>query len=133
MFTTVEEVDTLTGYTVENATIHMAQSIVEAYIGKVEVEVSDANDLALLAKATAYQAAYMVNDAARVFEQISAQQIMQFGQMMTFRADQPESPFVAPLAIMACRKLSWKRLRSVKTGSIFTNYRTGGGSEWSRD
>lgn len=128
MFTTVEGVKDLTGYEVDNATISIAQSIIEAYIGRDESLITDGNDLSLLEKATAYQSAYMVNDKAKVFEQISAQQIMQFGQMMTFKADEPAAPFVAPLAILACKRLSWKRLRSVKTGSIY--YRPPVQNEW---
>lgn len=128
MFTTEEQVLELTGYTVDLATITMAQSIIEAYIGRVEAEVTDGNDATLLSKAVAYQTAYMFNQKGLVFEQISAQQIMQYGMMMTFKADEPAAPFVAPLAILACKRLSWKRQRSIKTGSIFT--RTEAESNW---
>lgn len=131
MFTTTEQVMELTGYEVTNATVSMAQNIIEAYIGRDEVNITDGNDLSLLEKATAYQAAYMVNQKDLVFEQVSAQQIMQFGQMMTFKADEPAAPFVAPLAILACKRLSWKRLRSVKTGSIF--YRPPVQNTWRTD
>lgn len=131
MFTTVEEVKQLTGYDVDNAKITMAQSIIEAYVGKVEVEVSDANDLALLGKATAYQVAYMGLQMPLVFEQMQTTSIMQFGQQISFSASS-DAPFLAPLAVISCRHLSWKRLRSVKTGSIFSST-PDTDTEWSKD
>lgn len=120
MFVTVEGVKELTGYDVDLATIHMAQAIMESYVGRVEAEVNGANDLALLQKATAYQAAYINTNREMLFEQAAVSQIGQFGQVISFRDN--DSPFIAPLAAIACRRLSWKRIRSIKTGSIF--YRT---------
>lgn len=120
MFTTTDSVLSLTGYEVSLTDINMAQAIIESYVGKVEAEVYDANDLMLLDRATAYQAAYMVKNKELVFEQMSAQQIMQFGQMVTFKQDDA-APFIAPLAILACKRLSWKRIRSIRTGRIFDN------------
>lgn len=120
MFTTTDSVLSLTGYEVRLTDINMAQAIIESYVGKVEAEVYDANDLMLLDRATAYQAAYMVKNKELVFEQMSAQQIMQFGQMVTFKQDDA-APFIAPLAILACKRLSWKRIRSIRTGRIFDN------------
>jgi hypothetical protein len=121
MFITKEQAENITGYEVDATLLARAQSIIEAYTGKVEAEVEDAGDLALLGKATAYQAAYMKNDTMKVFEQVSALQISQFGQMLTFRADGGVSPFVAPLAVVSCRHLSWRRSRSISTGSVFGN------------
>lgn len=118
MFTTIEEVKELTGAEVTQETIIMAQNIIEAFIGRDEIEVANAYDRALLAKATAYQSAYMFGDEARVFEQAAAIQVMQFGNMVSF-AQNGVSPWIAPLAVIACTKLSWKRMRSIKTGSIY--------------
>lgn len=129
MFTTIEQVKELTDYDVEQKTIIMAQNVIEAYVGRDEVEIVDANDLALLGKATAYQAAYMANDAEKIFEQVAVTQMAQFGQSITMRTD-GVSPWVAPLAIIACNRLSWKRMRSVKTGSIF--YQPPTESRWDR-
>lgn len=117
MWTTQEEVKELTGKDVDLELITQAQAIIESYVGRLEIEVGSATDAMLLGRATAYQAAYMLDDSDRVFSQVSAMQIMQFGNMVSFRDSL--SPFVAPLAIIACQRLSWKRIRSVKTGSIY--------------
>lgn len=119
MFTTVAKVEEYTGYAVDQETVIMAQAIIEAYVGRLEPEVNTAHDLSLLERATAYQAAYMRDNKATVFEQISLSQVMQFGQMMTFKQNDIVSPWVAPLAVLACQRLSWKRIRSVRTGSIY--------------
>lgn len=129
MFTTIERVKELTNVTVSQEQIIMAQNIIEAYIGRDEVEVTVANDKALLDKAVAYQCAYMVGDEARVFEQAAATQIMQFGNMVTFPMD-GVSPWIAPLAVMACKKLSWKGMRSIKTGGIFDQPAYTGKQRW---
>lgn len=118
MFTTIERVKELTNADVTQETIIMAQNIIEAFIGRDEVEVQVANDKALLDKATAYQCAYMVGDEAKVFEQASTSQIMQFGNLVSFTQD-GASPWIAPLAVIACKRLSWRRMRSIKTGGIF--------------
>lgn len=119
MFTSVEETKELTGYDVENTTIIMAQGIIEAYVGRIEAQVFDPTDRALLTSATAYQAAYMNENSEMIFEQVAASYIAQFGQAITFRGSDMASPFVSPLAQLACSKLSWKRNRSVRTGSIY--------------
>ena len=121
MFTTIERVRELTGKDVSQETIIMAQNIIEAYTGKDEIEVTAANDRALLEKAVSYQSAYMHDDEAKVFEQIGANQIMQFGQMISFDP-KSASPWVAPLAAMACKRLSWKGVRSIKTGPLFPSH-----------
>lgn len=118
MFITKEQVLTMTGYDVDATLLAQAQSIIEVYVGKVEAEVDDATDLALLGKATAYQAAYMKNDGARVFEQAAVTQIGQFGQLVSFNSA-TDAPFIAPLAAISCRRLTWRRSRSVRTGSWF--------------
>lgn len=130
MFVTVYEVMELTGKPVDERQISMAQAIIESYVGRVEAEVTNANDLMLLGRATAYQAAYMRENLDLVFEQVDVKQQQGFGGMVTFR-DNPASPWVAPLAIIACQRLSWKRMRSVKTGSIYNS--PAPVSEWSKD
>lgn len=120
MFTTIEQVKELTDYDVDAKTITMAQSIIEAYVGRLEIEVTNASDVVLLGRATAYQAAYMLGNSEAVFEQMNAYQISQFGQMVTFQASNVVAPWVAPLSVLACQRLSWKRIRSVKTGTIFS-------------
>lgn len=119
MFTTIEQVKELTQYDVGQELVIMAQSLVEAYVGHVEADIEDANDLALLGKATAYQAAYMNDNYQQVFEQASVKASSQNGSSMVFDDGNLTSPWIAPLAVLACQKLSWKRMRSVKTGALF--------------
>lgn len=118
MFISKEQVATMTGYDVDSALLVQAQSIIEAYVGRAEAEVTDASDLFQLGKATAYQAAYMKDDRMKVFEQAAVTQVGQFGQLVSFRQD-GASPFVAPLAALACKNLTWRRPRSIRTGSWF--------------
>ena len=118
MFTTVEQVKELTGYEVITEEIHTAQMIIEAYVGRTESEINTSHDLSILAKATAYQVAYLQANKSIVFEQMDTRQISQMGQMVTF-PDHGLSPWLAPLAVMTCQRLSWKRIRSIRTGSIF--------------
>lgn len=127
MFISREQVQSITGYEVDTALLSQAQSIIEVYVGKIEAEVDDAGDLALLGKATAYQAAYMKDNGPRVFEQAAVSQIGQFGQLVAFKND-GASPFVAPLAVMSCKNLTWRRSRSIRTGSWFGNEAVG--SRW---
>lgn len=119
MFTTIEQVKELTGYDVEQEVITMAQNIIEAYVGKVEQQVQDPIDRMLLGKAVSYQSAYMRDNALMIFEQVATTYIAQFGQTMTFRGNDTATPFIAPLAVISCGKLSWKSNRSVKTGSMY--------------
>lgn len=129
MFVSKEQTLDYTGYEVTSALLVQAQSIIEAYVGKAEGEVDNASDLTKLGKAVAYQAAYMKDNPARVFEQMAVNQIGQFGQIMSFRADQP-APFIAPLAFYTCKTLSWRKSRSVKTGSIFGGFPDSAKARW---
>lgn len=117
MFTTIDEVEKYTGKTVTNDLIFMAQSLIEAYVGRPEAFVDDQNDKANLAKATAYQAVYMQDNADTVFNQIDAATVASFGSTITFRND-GASPFIAKPAVMACRNLSWRGSRSVAVGKM---------------
>lgn len=119
MFATINDVERITGYEVTEDLVVQAQMIIESYVGRTEVEVTNASDQLLLARATAYQAAYMKADPMRIYEQMAVKQLGQFGQLVTFRDTDTAAPFVAPLAVMACHRLSWKRMRSVKTGTIY--------------
>jgi hypothetical protein len=68
MFTTANEVKTITGKVVDSGLIERAQYVIESYIGKFENEVSDMKDLEILKRAVAYQSAYMLNNEDIVFE-----------------------------------------------------------------
>lgn len=118
MFTTPDEVKKWTTYEVTAEDVVRAQTVVEAYVGRVEEDIVDVNDLSVLARATAFQAAYMKNDYERVYEQVALVQIVQTDGAMTMDRNMA-APFIAPLAVLALRALSWKRSRSVKTGSLY--------------
>lgn len=118
MFTSVAHTKQITGKDVDLALLNRAQSIIEAFVGKVEANVQDGNDLQLLAKATAYQAAYMQENEAIVYEQIA----LTSGGQTDSRTDFDQkmfSPFIAPLAVISLKALSFKKSRSIQTGRIF--------------
>lgn len=123
MFCTVDDVKRITGYVVTNTGLAMAQTIVEVYIGRVEQEVDGMRDKSLLGRAVAYQAAYMRDNAEMIFEQVAASQVGQNDSLTTFKAGDFTAPWVAPMAVMACRGLSWKQSRSVTTGPVSRNRR----------
>lgn len=117
MFTTVTQTKQLTDKDVDLALLLRAQSVIEVYVGRVEAEIDDGNDIQLLGKATAYQAAYMKENESITFEQIALRTTGQGESVVSFANE--DSPFIAPLAVMACKKLSFKRARSIQTGRIF--------------
>lgn len=120
MWVTVEEVKELTGQDVPLTTIAQAQGVIESYVGRLEPEVNHPTDKMLLGRATAYQAVYMFEDEEKVFGTVAARQVMQFGNSITYRESDTVSPFVSQLAVIACQRLTWKRMRSVKVGSLFS-------------
>lgn len=117
MFTTPEYVEAITGYDVTPEQVTIAQGLIETFVGRVEAVITDANDRAILGNAVAYQAAYMRDNPAVVFEQ-AAVTAMSSGDMATSFDVARNSPWFSPLAVEACRMLSWKRSRSVKTGPM---------------
>jgi hypothetical protein len=118
MFTTPQEVKRITGYDVTNELIHIAQSVVESYVGRVEGQVTNGLDKQLLERATAYQSAYMVGDGAKVFEQVNVLQVQQFGLMQTMH-DDGYSPYVAKMTAITCRNLSWKKSSQIRVEGMF--------------
>ncbi len=130
MFTTVEYTQRVTNRTVSLELLYRAQAVIEMYIGKTEDDIVAPDDLALLQRAVSFQAVYMLNNEDIVYEQMSALQVLQANMQVTFRNDDTASPWIAPLAIMACKNLSWKRSRSVRTGPILGRRRR---KEWTRD
>jgi hypothetical protein len=116
MFTTATEVKTITGKIVDAALVSRAQYVIEAYIGKFEAEVTDTKDEEILKRAVAYQAAYMLNNEDIVYEQMAVSTTGQSDAYTTFKQGDSTSPFIAPLAVMICNKLSFLRARSIYTG-----------------
>jgi hypothetical protein len=118
MLSTINSVKEYTGYDVTLPLIKKAQSIIEIFIGKDEIDVESPSDLLLLDKMVAYQAAYMLENEDLVFKQIAATSITSGTSVQNFDRS-ADAPYIAPLAHMAARGLSWSKGRSIKTGKIF--------------
>lgn len=122
MFSTVNSVKEYTGYDVSLDLIKRAQSIIEIYIGRDEIDITDPSDLLLLDKITSYQTAYMIDNEEIVYKQVAV--ISQGGQStgsVNFDG-RMDAPWIAPLAVLASKGLTWKRSKSFRTGKIFQNY-----------
>lgn len=117
MFATPEYVKDVTGYTVTAEGVTIAQTVIESYIGRPEQDISNPRDFEILKKATAYQAAYAYDNYGKVFQQVAMKQVTQNGGIVTFK-NGDETPFIAPLAVLACKHLSWKRSRNLSIGPI---------------
>lgn len=118
MFTTVNKVLEHTNKTVDIALIRRAQDIIEIYIGRNEIDVENPNDLIILDKMTSYQAAYMMDNEEMVYSQIAVTSAGAGESSQNFNTAM-DAPFLAPLAVMAARGLSFNRSRSVRTGKVF--------------
>lgn len=117
MFINAERANKITGaqfdLTVDD--LYTAQAMLESYTGREESVITDADDIECYAKATAYQAAYLKNNTNNVFEQARVDSITQDSSSIQYTGDLA-SPFIAPLAAMALRNLTWKKSRSIHTG-----------------
>ena len=119
MFSTVNSVKEYTGYDVSLDLIKRAQAIVEIYIGRDEIDVVDPTDLLLLDKITSYQTAYMIDNEEIVYKQVAV--LSQGGQSTASVSfdGRLSAPWMAPLAVIASKGLTWKRSKSFRTGKIF--------------
>jgi hypothetical protein len=118
MLSTVNSVKEYTGQDVTLELIKRAQAIVEIFIGKDEIDVQNPSDLLLLDKMTSYQAVYMLENEDIVYKQIAATSVGSGDSMQSFNMSM-SAPWMAPLAVLAARGLSFKRSRSIRTGKIF--------------
>jgi len=118
MLSTVSSVKEYTGYDVTLPLILRAQAIIEMFVGKDEIDIQGPSDLLLLDKMVSYQTAYMLENEDLVFKQIAANSITSGGSIQNFDRS-ADAPYIAPLAHMAARGLSWSKGRSIKTGKIF--------------
>lgn len=116
MFCTITDVKNITGYDVLAPIITQAQALIETYVGRSEADIDSPRDVELLGKATAYQAAYMRDNFERTYQQVAVSQIIQNNNVITFKAGDETSPWLAPLAKLACRGLSWRKSRAVQVG-----------------
>jgi hypothetical protein len=118
MFTTVNNVKEYTDADVTLDLIKRAQAVIEIFIGKDEIDVENPSDLLLLDKMTAYQTVYMLQNEDVVYTQIAANSVGSGDSVQNFNTAM-SAPFIAPLAVMAAKGLSFKKPRSIKTGKIF--------------
>ena len=118
MLSTVNSVREYTGYEVTLELIKRAQGVIEIYIGKDEVDIDNPADLLLLDKMVAYQTAYMLENEDLVYKQIATSSINIGGSVQNFDRN-ANAPYIAPLAVLAAKGLSWKKAKSVRTGKIF--------------
>lgn len=118
MFVTKEKIKERTGYDVDGTTLALAQMMIEAWVGKIEEDVTDAGDMALLERATTFQAVYIVDSPDDVLQQMSVKNISQ-GDSQFVMDTEVAAPFMSRWAVMTCRKLSWVGTRTIHTGPIF--------------
>jgi len=118
MLSTVNSVREYTGYEVTLELIKRAQSIIEIYIGKDEIDIENPSDLLLLDKMVAYQTAYMLENEDLVFKQIASNSVSSGGTVQNFNTNM-NAPYIAPLAVLSAKGLSFKKSRSFRTGKMF--------------
>jgi hypothetical protein len=118
MLSTVNSVKEYTGIEASLELIKRAQGIIEIYIGKDEIDIDNPSDLILLDKMTAYQTAYMQENETLVFKQIALNSSSGGDSNVTFDT-KLGAPFIAPLAALAAKGLSFNKSRSYRTGKIF--------------
>lgn len=129
MLSTVNSVKEYTGIEASLELIKRAQGIIEIYIGKDEVDIENPSDLILLDKMTAYQTAYMQDNESVVFKQIALNSSTGGDSNVSFDT-KLAAPFIAPLAALASRGLSFNKSRSYKTGRILQKLNP---ASWSND
>lgn len=118
MFTTVDSVKEYTNKDVTIELIRRAQSIIEIYIGRDEIDIENPSDLMVLNKMTAYQAVYMLDNEDVIYKQVAVTSAGSGESSQNFDTTY-NAPYIAPLAVIASRALSFNRSRSIKTGKIF--------------
>lgn len=130
MFISKEEILAHTGIEVTGETLGLAHMMIETWVGRQEADVVEANDLALLGRATMFQAVYIEGSLDVVLEQAAVKSITLSESTTAFDLEM-FAPYMSPWAVMACRKLSWTGTRTVHTGPVFDkpNYV----AAWERD
>lgn len=118
MFTTVEKVKEYTDKDVTISLIKRAQAIIEIYIGRDEIDVENPSDFLVLDKMTAYQAVYMLDNEDVIYKQVAVTSAGSGESAQNFDGTF-NAPFLAPLAVIASRALSFNRTRTISTGKIF--------------
>lgn len=110
MYATVDEVNEISGVSVDLATLKKAQAVIETASGRPEELVTDTTDLIWLKKATAYQCAYMEEDPTSVFEQPNLESYSHGDDKMVV-GNKPL--WLSPLAQKAIGNVSWRKSRFI--------------------
>lgn len=117
--TTVADVSTYTGVTVDSSAVAQAQFIIELFSNRTEAASGSFTDRDSywMKMAVAYQAAYM-DSHPEVFNLMDVNSINQGDLSVNFKKD-ASFAIVAPLARMALARTSWSRTRSIRVNSDF--------------
>jgi hypothetical protein len=118
MFSTVNSVKTYTNKDVSLDVVKRAQAIIEIFVGKDEIDIPNPSDLLILDKMTAYQSAYMLDNEDVVYSQIASTSVGSGDSTQNYDTKM-SAPWIAPLAVMAAKGLSFKKPRSLHTGKMF--------------
>ena len=121
MFADTNDVKDITGKVVNNQLVTRAQYVIETFVGKLEDDITKASDIELLRRAVAYQCAYMNDNEDIVYEQMAVSTTGQNDAYTTFKPGDTNAPWIAPLAVMTCKKLSFVKSRSIITGKMSRN------------
>ena len=132
MFTTVNEIKNLTGIEVSSENLNLAQMMIETYVGRVEEDVDDASDKALLAQATMFQAIYMEERPDSVLTNAATTMLTQGGAQAVFDT-KLFAPFLSPWAAKACSRLTFTRSRSIRTGKVVQRAPYSRSMAWTHD
>lgn len=114
---TVADVAEITGSTVTDEKVDLAQSMIEVRIGRIGDQTAyiSTRDLAWLKRAVSFQAAWL-NAHPDVLTRLDATSVAQDGASAQVRGD---GLVLAPLAKTALRRVSWRGSRSVHTPSVY--------------
>lgn len=118
MFTTRESIKEVTGVEVDQATLATAQMMIEAFIGRAELDVESSTDRNTLGRAVTFQAIYINGQSLDMLEQVALKASTIGATTTTFNTDML-APLMSPWAVLTCKNLSWRGTRTVKTGRIF--------------
>lgn len=132
MFITEREIQTQTGVVVTRQTVNLAQMMIETYVGKVEEDISDGGDKALMAQAVMFQAIYMEEKPLDVLTKAAVLSNTQGENSSKFDTEL-FSPFMSPWAIKGLSRLSWNKTRSIHTGKVLQGSRHDAYYAWTHD
>lgn len=118
MFITSAEVKTMTGLDVTPATVVLAQMMVETWVRRTEVSITDAGDIETMRRAIAFQAVYTQDNADDMLSTPAMLRQTLVENSGTFDVAS-FAPHMSPWAVKACENLSWRRTRSVRTAPLF--------------